>query len=225
MAKNKINSALVNIRTLKDFEIEANEVNPIDARPTVQKLIDILKVRDDLNALCAPQIGIAERVIVLKFDKGIYKEFINPIIFKAEGYKLVREKDISMSGKEYLVLRPDKILIGFQDMNAAPHENYLKEYAAEIFERMQHYLDGITANIHGMELLEGFDNLSKKDQAAVVDIYRKSIAKKYEAIEKAIAEDKDAKELREGIEFLTKVATGEVELDIENYLKGKEDKK
>ena len=76
MAKNKINSALVNIKTLKDFEIEANEINPIDARPTVQKLIDILKVRDDLNA--SQPTGIGERVIVLKFDKGIYKEFVNP---------------------------------------------------------------------------------------------------------------------------------------------------
>ena len=189
-----------------------DEVNPIDAKETVKALIAKLKKYDSLYALAAPQIGIKERVIVLKFKDNVFKEFINPRIIKAEDYHLVREKDISTSEVEYISPRPRKLFIEYQTQDVLPETNVLKDTSAEVFDRMVHYLDGITLADYGLEILPEFDEASQEEQREVIEAYLNSFKTREEELRKEIDEDKEAKQLSNAIKFMNKVNSGEVEL-------------
>lgn len=193
-----------------------DEVNPIDARETVRGLIAKLKKYDNLYALSAPQIGVQERVIVFKYKdskkKDVYKEYINPRILKYEDYHLVREMDISVEGKEFISPRPQKILIEYQTQDAAPETNVLKGNNAEIFDRMMQYLDGITLEDYGLEVIPEFDEATDEERQEVIDAYLKSFKTREEELKKEIEKDKEAKELSDAIDFMSAVEEGKVEL-------------
>lgn len=193
-----------------------DEVNPIDARETVKALIAKLKKYDNLYALSAPQIGVKERVIVFKYKdskkKDVYKEYINPKIVKYEDYHLVREMDVSIVGREFISPRPQKIFIEYQNQDAVPETNVLKGNNAEIFDRMMQYLEGITLEDYGLEIIPEFDEATEEERQEVIDMYLKSFKTREEELKKEIEKDKDAKELSDAIDFMTAVEEGKVEL-------------
>lgn len=193
-----------------------DEVNPIDARETVKALIAKLKKYDNLYALSAPQIGVQERVIVFKYkdskNKDVYKEYINPKIVRYEDYHLVREMDVSIVGREFISPRPQKIFIEYQTQDAVPETNVLKGNSAEIFDRMMQYLDGITLEDYGLEVISEFDEATEEERQEVIDAYLKSFKTREKAIKEEIEKDKDAKELSDAIDFMTAVEEGKVEL-------------
>lgn len=199
---------------LDELRERVDEVNPIDAQETVKALTAKLKKYDSLYALCAPQIGIKERVIVFKYNKGkLYKEYINPRIFKAENYHLVREKDISSPEKEFISPRPGKIFIEYQTQDAKPETDVLKDNAAEVFDRMMHYLDGITLEDYGLEVIEGFDEAPEEDRQEVIDMYLKSLKTKEEELNKEIEQDEDAKRLKGAIDFMAAAEAGKIQFE------------
>lgn len=201
---------------LEKLRDRVDEVNPVDAQSTVKELTTKLKKYKDLYALSAPQIGIKERVICIKFNDGVIKEYINPVIVKSSGYHYSREKDISIPEKEFIVLRPNEIEIRYQTESAKPEQNILKGAAAETFVRMINYLDGVALDEDGLEIDAewDFDNLDKKDQTELINfLYPIFIKKRADKMNKIVNEDKDAKELKEAIEFMKAVDEGKVQFD------------
>lgn len=194
----------------------SDEVNPIDARSTIKELKEKLKKYPTLYALSAPQIGIKERVICIKFNDGVIKEYINPMIVKSSDYHYSRERDISIPDKEFFVLRPNKIQVNYQTATAKPEENILNGPAAETFVRMVNYLDGVVLDEDGLEIDPewDFDNLSNKDQKQLINyLYPIYIKQKADKINKIVNEDKDAKELKEAMDFMKAVNEGKVQFD------------
>ena len=199
---------------LEELKERVDGVNPIDAQSTVKALIAKLKKYKELYALSAPQIGIKERVIVFKYNNGeMYKEYINPRIFKAEEYHLVREKDISCPDKEFISPRPGKIFIEYQTQDARPETNVLKDNAAEVFDRMMQYLDGITLEDYGLEVIPEFDEAEEEDKQEVIDMYLKSFKTKAEELNKEIEQDKDAKQLKDAIDFMAAAKEGKIQFE------------
>lgn len=198
---------------LDELRDRVDEVNPIDAQETVKALISKLKKYPELYALSAPQIGIKERVIVFKYKNNIYKEYINPRIFKSEGYHLIREKDISSPDKEFISVRPSIIYVEYQTKDAKPETNVLKDNSAEVFDRLINYLDGIPLEDYGLEVLEGFDEASEDEREEVINMYLKSLKTRSNLLEENIQEDKDARELRNAINFMEQVDEGKVTLE------------
>lgn len=209
---------------LDELRERADEVNPIDAQETVRLLTAKLKKYDTLYALCAPQIGIKERVIVLKFKDGVYREYINPRIFRSEEYHLVRERDISCGEYDYISPRPGKIFIEYFTKDAHPETDVLKGNSAEVFDRMMNYLDGIPLADYGLEVMEGFDEADENEKQQIIDMYIKSLKTRNEVLKDNIEHDKDAKELSNAIEFMTAVDEGKVKLEpIDNPVKKEAD--
>lgn len=212
------------------FELEklrdrADEINPIDAQNTVKELKAKIKKYPDLYALSAPQIGIKERVICIKFNDGVIKEYINPMIVKSSGYHYSREKDISIPEKEFFVLRPDEIQINYQTDTAKPEQNILRGAAAETFVRMVNYLDGVVLDEDGLEIDPewDFDNLSEKDQKELINyLYPIYIKQRSDKMNKIVDDDKDAKELKEAMEFMQAVDEGKVQFDTSITLEKKD---
>lgn len=196
----------------------ADEVNPIDAQKTANELKVKLKKYPELFALSAPQIGINERVIAIKFNNNIIKIYINPVILKSAGLHLVRERDISVPEREFITPRPNKIHIRYQTEEAKPEENILKDSVAEIFDRMVNYLDGITIADIGLEVLEGFDEAEEDEKEAIIKLYIESLKKRAVLLQENINEDKDAKELQDAIRFMAEVEEGKVKLEDKSIL-------
>lgn len=196
---------------LEKLHDRCDEVNPIDANQTINALTSKLKKYKEIFALSAPQIGKKERVICIKYNDGIIKEYVNPMITKAEGIHLVRERDISVAEKYFIVPRPNKILIRYQTKTAKPEENILKDSVAETFDRMMNYLDGITLVDVGLEVDEEFDKASEEDKNEIIKMYLESLKKREEILQDNIDNDKDAKELQEAIKFMEAVDKGEVQ--------------
>lgn len=198
------------------FDVEqlherCDEVNPIDANQTVLDLTAKLKKYNDIFALAAPQIGKKERVICIKYNDGVIKEYINPMVLKTEGTHLVREKDISIAEKEFIAPRPNKMLVRYQTKDARPEENILKDAVAETFDRMMNYLEGITLEDIGLEVDEEFDKAPEEDRNAIINMYVESLKRREEILQDNINDDKDAKELQEAIRFMEAVDKGEVQ--------------
>lgn len=200
---------IFDLEKLHDY---CDEVNPIDSESTVFELKNKLKKYKDLYALSAPQIGIKERVICIKFNDGVIKEYINPMILKSEGLHLVREKDISIPDKEFICPRPNKIYIRYQLDNAKPEENILQGSVAEVFDRMMNYLQGVTLDDYGLEVIDGFDEASPEEQQEIINMYIESLKKRQDILHDNIENDKDAKELVDAIRFMEAVDKGEVTL-------------
>lgn len=199
------------------FDVEklhtnTDEVNPIDAQSTVAELIAKLKKYKDLYALSAPQLGINERVICIKYNDGVIKEYINPIIVNSEGLHFVREKDVSMPDREFIHIRPNKIYVRYQLKDAKPEENILKDAVAEVFDRMMDYLLGFTPADFGLELDELWDQGTDEERAEVLKSYATWLKEQGELAQSAVEEDKDAKELSDAIRFMEGVDNGTITL-------------
>lgn len=198
---------------LEELRERVDEVNPLDARATVDAIKAKLKKYPNLYALSAPQIGIKERVIVIKYKGDKFKEYINPRIFKAEDYHLIREKDISSPEKEFISLRPGKVFIEYQTKDAVPENNVLKGNSAEVFDRLINYLDGLPLEDYGLEVMPGFDEATEEERQEIINMYLESLKKRHQLIEENISQDKDARELRDAIRFMAAVEKGEVKLE------------
>lgn len=193
-----------------------DEVNPIDAQPTVDALKAKLKKYPDLYALAAPQIGIKERVICIKYNNGVIKEYINPMVLESSGSHYAIEKDISAPEKEFITLRPTQIHVRYQTSDAKPEENILKDSVAEVFSRMMNYLDGVAIDEDGLEIDPewDFDALSNNDQKELINyLYPIFIKQRKDKMDKLVDEDKDARELKEAMEFMKAVDEGKVQFD------------
>ena len=208
---------------LDELRERSDEVNPLDATAAITAIKAKLNKYKDLYCLSAPQVGIKERVIGIKFNDGKIMFYINPRILKSEGLHLVREKDISIAEKEFISPRPTKILVSYQTEDARPEENILNGVLAETFDRMQNYLDGITPEDIGLEIIEGFDEASEEEKQQVIDMYLDSLRRRNELINENIQQDKDARELKEAIEFMEAVDTGKVTLGDRSLLINHED--
>lgn len=204
---------------LNDLHDICDEVNPLDAKKTVDDIKVKLNKYKDLYALSAPQIGVKERVICIKFNDGVIKEYINPMVMKAEGFHLVREKDITIPDKEFICPRPNKIYVRYQRQDARPEENILKDSVAEVFDRMMNYLQGVTLDDYGLEVIDGFDEAPEEEQKQVIEMYLESLKKREETLNDNIENDKDAKELSEAIRFMEAVDKGEVTFGDPSLLK------
>ena len=138
------------------------------------------------------------------------------MIVKSSDYHYLRERDISIPDKEFIVFRPSEIRIRYQDEYAKPEENILKSPVAETFVRMVNYLDGVVLDEDGLEIDPewDFDNLSNKDQKQLINyLYPIYIKQRTDKINKIVNEDKDAKELKEAMDFMKAVDEGKVQFD------------
>lgn len=199
-----------------------DEINPIDAKFIITGLRSKLAANKDLIALSAPQIGESKRIIAIKFRDNNIKVFINPIILKTENFHLVREKDVTYKDVEFISPRPNKILIRYQDETAKPEENILEGPVAEVFDRMNNYLDGVPLSDYGLEVSEDYDNASDDEKDEIISMYLDSLRHRGELLQKSINDDPDAKQLEDALRFIESVEKGETILGDKNLLISKD---
>lgn len=208
------------ILTIENDEVALSQISTeIDTRtenPEMRKIVSDLKrtmKKKGLKSLSAPAIGYTRRIFCIDFKEEI-KTFINPYISKGTGIHLSRETCSSIPGKEFIIPRNVSLEIMYMRPNGQIQSAELKGLAACVFQHEYQHLDGVCLHDIGLEVDELFDNASEEEREEVISMYLDSLDMKQKELEKNIENDPDAKQLSDGIKYLTSVALGETKLEM-----------
>lgn len=183
-----------------------------DAQTIIVALKRIIRSDDTITGLSANQIGYNKRVLCLNFN-GDIRTFINPIIEKAEGLELSRERCHSLPGKEYIRLRHTKVSVTYQTPLAKIESVELVGMAARVMQHHIDHLDGLLLSDVGLEIDESWDAATEEERQEVIDMYLDSLDLNRAQIEKDIADDKDAAQIANAVKFITSVQQGKTKIE------------
>lgn len=190
-------------------EIDIRKENNLQREITVE-LKDTIRQHKDCVGLAANQIGYNKRIFVINFN-GDLRTFINPIISNVKGFTLSRESCMSLPGKQFIRPRNTDITVVYQTPLGKTESRRLVGLAAEVFQHELDHLDGLTLADVGLELEEGFDELSEEDKNKILDMYLDSLDIKKKEVDKEIEENPELKQLSEATKFMEAVQQGKVE--------------
>lgn len=168
--------------------------------------------KENIVALSANAIGYDKRIFCIKFDEEI-KTFINPVIVKAEGLQLSREKCTSIPGKEFIVPRNTNLNVIYQRPMGKAESRQLIGVAAFIFQHELQHLDGVLLSDFALEIDEDWDNATDEEREEVIKYYLDSLDIKAKELDKEIQEDPELKKISDAIDFMTSVYKGETKLE------------
>lgn len=182
----------------------------------VADLKDTLRVHKDMIALSAPQLGSKSRIFCIKFSDGDIMTFVNPIITKIEGKYLSIENCASLDNKEFMVQRPERILLGYQTPTGKFQSDMeFKSPVSGVIDQMIDMLDGILVfkyEQQGIEIDDEYYKASPEDKEELHKWYREEyLPKKLEEL-KEYEKDPQVKNMTDAVAFMTKLANKEVEL-------------
>jgi len=93
--------------------------------------------------LAANQIGVLQRVFVIKRNNGEMLEFINPEILQKEGNKIDREGCLSVPEREGPVPRAEKVKLRYQTLTDEEVEAVFSDLEARVIQHELDHLDGV----------------------------------------------------------------------------------
>ena len=73
-------------------------------------------------------------------------------------------------------------------------------------------LDGISASDFGLEVMEGFDEASDEEKDKIIKMYLDSLDLLGKQVEEELKNDEDAQQIKNAVNFITKVRKGEVQI-------------
>lgn len=188
----------------------------------VQNLDDTLEAHKELIYLCANEIGYRERALDIRFSDDT-EIFMNPAFQRVGELTLSRELD-RHNGKEYIIPRYNEVEIVFQDCLGSVKAFKFTGVGANIVCQAMDTLDGIFASDYGLEVIPEFDEATPDEQQQVIDLYLKSLEKRYEVLDKELSEDEETKGPWKAARFIEAVKNGEVELEEEKPISKRKQK-
>lgn len=180
-------------------------------RKTILDLKDTIR-EHNLSGLSAPQIGVDKRIVVINFN-GDLRTFVNPIITDMKGLELAKETCSSIPGKTFIRPRNNQVAIAYQTPLGKVESRKLMGLAAIVFQHELDHLDGILLPDIGLEIDETFENATEEERQEVIDAYLESLDIKHKEINEEIENNPELKQMSDAIDFMTKVATGEVKVE------------
>lgn len=183
--------------------------NNAEVRETILKMKEAVREKN-LVGLTAPQVGVDMRIVVLNFD-GDVRTFINPVVSNRKGIELSREV-CEIDGKEYIVPRNNDIDIYYTTPLGQIEHRQLLGMAAKVMLHQLDILDGISASDFGLEVMEGFDEASDEEKDKIIKMYLDSLDLLGKRVEEELKNDEDAQQIKNAVNFITKVRKGEVQI-------------
>ena len=207
------------VTDLEKFTERANEIDLETDRKLAINIIDELKeiiVKNNLQALSAPQIGYPYRIVCVNFktksSKPDIRHYINPIINQSRGFTLVRQKDVSLPNREFIHPRSPEVSMFYQSLDNGSLSSVFKGATAFLMQQCVDLLDGMTLETIGLEIDSQFDEATEEEKNELLEAYAKSVTEYKEQLEKEIKEDPDLTAINNAASFMSKVSTGEVKV-------------
>ena len=182
----------------------------------VADIKDTLRVHDNMIALSAPQLGSKVRVFCIKFADNDIRTFVNPIITKIEGKYLSIEPCVTLDNKEFMVQRPERILLGYQTPTGQFKSDIeFKSPVSGIIDQMIDTLDGILFfkyEQQGIEIDDEYYKASPEEKEELHKWYKEEyLPRKLDEL-KALEDDPEIKKMTDAVSFMTKLANNEISL-------------
>jgi len=138
--------AVMPVRKIGDpvLRSKAQPVKEINTK--TENLVENLKstlVELEGLGLAANQIGVLQRVFVIKRNNGEMLEFINPEILQKEGNKIDREGCLSVPEREGPVPRAEKVKLRYQTLTDEEVEAVFSDLEARVIQHELDHLDGV----------------------------------------------------------------------------------
>lgn len=175
----------------------------------IGKIKEIMEVNPELLALSAPQIGINKRIFCLRFNDQI-KTFINPIITKKNGLKIVVETCVSLPGKEIVIGRPEEITVIYYNDDFKYEDNKLIGIAASLFDQQAQILDGVLPSELGLVSdIEEDGKIEDSDLIEIIPFYKDTfLPTRLAALNETISSDEETKKYFNRLKFTEGVING-----------------
>jgi peptide deformylase len=203
------------ITDIEKLSVRTDEVDVRKENKEVREITVALKnaIREhNLTSLSANQIGFDKRVFVINFN-GDIRTFINPVITQVKGFELSRETCSSIPDRTFIRPRHNDIMVMYQTPLGKIESKQFMGVAAKVFQHEMDHLDGLLLSDIGLEIDEMFDKATEEERMEVINMYLDSLDIKQKEIDKEIQEDEELKKISDGIDFMTKVQKGEVQIE------------
>jgi peptide deformylase len=177
----------------------------------INKIKEVMEANQDILALAAPQVGINKRIFCLRFNDQI-KTFINPIITKKKGIKIVVETCASMPGKEVVIGRPDEVTVVYYNDKFDYEDNKLVGVAASLFDQQAQILDGVLPSELGLVTdIEEDGKIEDSDLVDIIPFYKDMfLPNKLKYLNAAIESDEVAAKDYQHLKFTEGVINGRI---------------
>lgn len=177
----------------------------------INKIKEVMEANPELLALSAPQIGIQKRIFCLRFNDQI-KYFINPIITKKRGLKIVVETCASMPGKEIVIGRPDEVTVVYYNEDFNYEDNKLIGVGASLFDQQAQILDGVLPSELGLVSdIKEDGKIEDADLAEIIPFYKDTfLPSKLASLKTAIESDEVAAKEYQHLKFTEGVINGRI---------------
>jgi peptide deformylase len=177
----------------------------------IGKIKTAMEADESILALAAPQIGINKRIFCLRFNDQI-KTFINPIITKKNGLKIVIETCASMPGKEIVIGRPEEVTVVYYNEDFKYEDNKLIGVAASMFDQQAQILDGVLPSELGLVSdIEEDGKIEEADMAEIIPFYKDTfLPSRLTSLQTAIESDEDAMKSYKQLKFTEGVINGRI---------------
>lgn len=202
---------------ITDYEklsVRADEIDTTKQNAEMRKIIVALKetIRETkVLGLSAPQIGYNARIVVVNYD-GNLVSYVNPVIYNAKGLTISRENCPSIPGKQFIRLRNPEVSVTYVTPLGKIKSEKFMGAAAVIMQYLCDMLDGILLSDIGFEIDENWDSFTEEEKNELIDYYLDSIDMKRKEAKEAVENDPEAKQISDGIDFMTALQRGEVKL-------------
>jgi peptide deformylase len=177
----------------------------------INKIKEVMEANPELLALSAPQIGIQKRIFCLRFNDQI-KYFINPIITKKRGLKIVVENCASMPGKEIVIGRPDEVTVVYYNEDFNYEDNKLVGVGASLFDQQAQILDGVLPSELGLVSdIKEDGKIEDADLAEIIPFYKDTfLPSKLASLKTAIESDETVAKEYQHLKFTEGVINGRI---------------
>lgn len=218
------------ITDLEKFTERANEIDLEENKKLALKIIEELKdiiIRDNLQSLSAPQIGYPYRILCIKFQtksiKPDVRAYINPIISGAKGFTLVRQKCVSLPGREFIHPRNTEINMMYQTIEGGSFVSTFTGAVAFQLQQEVDLLDGMTLETIGLEIDEMFDKAKEKEKNKLLEAYMEVIDSYKKQLEDDIKSDPNLSAIDNAANFISQVNSGKIRTEKNLEIKGSEE--
>ena len=182
-----------------------------EGKEIISKIKEVMEANPKLLALGAPQIGLQKRIFCLRFNDQV-KYFINPIITKKRGLKIVVETCASMPGKEIVIGRPEEITVVYYNEDFNYEDNKLVGVAASLFDQQAQILDGVLPSELGLVTdIEEDGKIEDSDLVDIIPFYKDMfLPNKLNYLKAAIESDEVAAKEYQHLKFTEGVINGRI---------------
>lgn len=159
--------AVLNIREIGDPVLRTRGKDVEKITDKTRRLIDNMcstMIENEGIGLAAPQVGVSQRVIVLREggeDENNCRALINPKIVEQKGKKTAEEGCLSIPDRRGLVARAQKITVKALNKKGEKISIQAEEMLARVIQHEIDHLNGVLFVDKLIEMEDQFDNLTK----------------------------------------------------------------